>query len=188
MRVVAGRLKGRRLVAPEGPDVRPTADKARQAVFNIIEHGNLSERPLDGAVVVDVFAGTGAMGIEALSRGAARCTFVENNRAALVALDANLKACRLMSAEARVLRTDALRLPPASEPADLVFLDPPYGEGLGAPALGALAVGGWLRDGALCVLELARRDEFSPPAGFTLLDERRYGAARVVFLRYEMAS
>ena len=188
MRVVAGRLKGRRLVAPEGPDVRPTADMARQAVFNIIAHGGLSEQPLDGAVVVDLFAGTGAMGIEALSRCAARCTFVENNRAALVALDANLKACRLSAAEARVLRTDALKLPPASEPADLAFLDPPYGEGLGAPALEALVASGWLKTGALCALELGRRDELPPPAGFTLLDERRYGAARVVFLRYEKST
>ena len=185
MRVVAGRLKGRRLAAPDGPDVRPTADKARQAIFNIIEHGGLSERPLDGAVVVDLFAGTGAMGIEALSRGAARCTFVENDRTALAALAANLKTCGLGAAEARVLRTDALRLPPAPEPADLAFLDPPYGEGLGAPALEALATQGWLKHGALCVLELGRRDELAPPAGFTLLDERRYGAARVAFLRHE---
>lgn len=195
MRVVAGRLKGRRLVArlaraetrdaPAGPDVRPTSDKARQAIFNIIEHGGLSEAALDGAVVVDLFAGTGAMGIEALSRGAARCTFVENNRAALGALEANLKACGLGAAEARVLRLDATNLPPASENADLAFLDPPYGEGLAPPALRALAARGWLKRGALCVLELGLRDAFTPPEGFTLLDQRRYGAARIAFLRYD---
>ncbi|MSO74918.1 MAG: 16S rRNA (guanine(966)-N(2))-methyltransferase RsmD [Alphaproteobacteria bacterium] len=184
MRVVAGRLKGRKLSTPEGRDIRPTSDRAREAVFNIIVHSGLSERPLDGATVIDVFAGTGALGIEALSHGAARCTFVENNRAALAALDGNLKACGLGASEARVLRTDALRLPQASEPADLAFLDPPYGQGLAAPALQALAALGWLKPGVLCVLELGRRDDVTPPAGFILLDERSYGAARMVFLQY----
>ncbi len=195
MRVVAGRLKGRRLVAPparagardtpDGADIRPTSDKARQAVFNIIAHGSLFDRPLEGAVVVDLFAGTGALGIEALSRGAVRCIFVENNRTALAALDINLKTCGLSAAETRVVRSDAAKLPAATERADLVFLDPPYGEALGAPALEALSTRGWLNHGALIVLELGRHDEFASPAGFTPLDERRYGAARIVFLRFE---
>lgn len=184
MRVVAGRLRGRRLVAPEGHDVRPTSDRARQAIFNIIEHGGLIAAPLDDAFVIDAFAGTGAMGIEALSRGALHCTFVEHERAALAALETNLKTLGL-EASARVIRHDVLRLPPAPRRCALAFLDPPYGEGLAAPALEALAAKGWLAPGALCVVELGSRDAFAPPEGFTPLDERRYGAARIVFLCYE---
>ncbi|MSO69220.1 MAG: 16S rRNA (guanine(966)-N(2))-methyltransferase RsmD [Alphaproteobacteria bacterium] len=185
MRVVAGRLKGRRLDAPEGRDIRPTADKARQAIFNIIEHGTLTDQTLDGARVLDVFAGTGALGIEALSRGAAHCTFVEHNRAALAALEANLKACGLGPSEARVLQGNAVSLAHSNTPADFAFLDPPYGEDLAAPALQVLGARGWLKDGALCVLELGRQDAFTPPTGFSLLDERRYGAARILFLRFK---
>jgi 16S rRNA (guanine966-N2)-methyltransferase len=193
MRVVAGRLKGRRLVvrvaragardSPEGRDIRPTSDRAREAIFNIIVHGTLTDTPLEGARVIDLFAGTGAMGIEALSRGAAHATFVESAPAALDALSANLSALGLAGVS-RILRVDTRRLPAAPQPASFAFLDPPYGEGLAAPALEALAQGGWLAPGALCVLELGLRDPFEPPAGFTLLDERRYGAARVMFLRF----
>ena len=188
MRVVAGRLKGRKLGAPEGRDIRPTADKARQAIFNIIEHGTLTDHALEGARVIDVFAGTGALGIEALSRGAAHGTFIEHNRAALAALEANLKACGLGPSEARVLRSEAANLAHATTPADFAFLDPPYGEDLAAPALQTLGTRGWLKDGALCVLELGRQDDFTPPAGFVVLDERRYGAAHIVFLRFHKGS
>jgi len=184
MRVVAGRLRGRRLAAPEGRDVRPTSDRARQAVFNIIEHGGLSDAPLGGANVIDAFAGTGAMGIEALSRGAAHCSFVEKERAALAALQRNLDALGLKGS-ARIFRSDALSLPPTAAHAAFAFLDPPYGENLAAPALDSLARQGWLAQGALCIVELGARDDFTPPAGFTPLDERRYGAARIAFLRYE---
>lgn len=184
MRVVGGRLKGRKLAAPDGRDVRPTSDRARQAVFNILEHGTLLARPLEGARVLDAFAGTGAIGIEALSRGAARATFIERDAAALAALAANLKACKLGPDVAEILRGDALDPPPAREAVDLAFLDPPYGEGLAEPALSTLGKRGWLHAEALIVLELGARDSLAPPAGFELLDERRYGAARVLFLRY----
>ncbi|MGD9537534.1 MAG: 16S rRNA (guanine(966)-N(2))-methyltransferase RsmD [Alphaproteobacteria bacterium] len=184
MRVVAGRLRGRRLLAPEGRDVRPTSDRARQAVFNIIEHGGLAASPLDGANVIDAFAGTGALGIEALSRGATHCTFVEKERAALAALERNLDALGLKGA-ARIMRSDVPSLPPATAQAAFAFLDPPYGENLAASALDALARRGWLAQGALCIVELGARDDFAPPPGFTPLDDRRYGAARIAFLRYD---
>jgi 16S rRNA (guanine966-N2)-methyltransferase len=182
MRVGGGRLRGRRLVAPAGAEVRPTADKTRLAIFNIIAHGGLTEQPLEGARVLDVFAGTGALGIEALSRGARHATFIERDRRALASLRANLVGLGLEVAS-EVLALDATRLPPAHAPVHLAFLDPPYGEALGAPALEALAAGRWLVPGALVVLELGLDDPFEAPPGFAPLDERRYGAARVVFLR-----
>ena len=184
MRIVAGKHRGRRLAAPEGAGVRPTSDRAREALFNVLAH-----RPLhaDGkpilaeARVLDVFAGTGAMGLEALSRGAAHATFVERDRAALAALEKNIAELG-EAARSTILRTDALALPRAKEAASLAFLDPPYGEGLAEPALAALVKGGWLEDGAVVIVELGKRDALSPPAALTSLDERRYGAARFVIL------
>ncbi|MBM3483014.1 MAG: 16S rRNA (guanine(966)-N(2))-methyltransferase RsmD [Alphaproteobacteria bacterium] len=183
MRVVGGRLKGRKLAAPEGRELRPTSDRARQAVFNIIEHSELMTRPLEGATVLDAFAGTGAIGIEALSRGAAHATFIERESRALVTLASNLRACGLGPALAEILRADALNPPKARASVDLAFLDPPYREDLAPPALAALQSHGWLGDETLIVLELGARDVFDPPPGFEVRDERLYGAARVVFLR-----
>lgn len=189
MRVVAGRHKGRRLVAPCGRDVRPTADRTRQALFNILEHGHFVRgggSPLRGARVLDAFAGTGAMGLEALSRGADHVTFMETARPALDALERNIMACREED-RAEILRVDATRPPSAREPCSLAFLDPPYNSGLAAPCLAALAVRGWLVAGALCTVELAAGEAFAVPDGFAISDERRYGAARIVLLRYEGA-
>jgi 16S rRNA (guanine966-N2)-methyltransferase len=165
--------------------VRPTSDRAREALFNVLAHRPLradGKPALADARVLDVFAGTGAMGLEALSRGAAHATFVERDRTALAALEANIAALGETS-RATVLRADVLALPRAKEAANLAFLDPPYGEGLAAPALTALAKGGWLEDGALVIVELGKRDDLPAPAPFTPLDERRYGAARFVILR-----
>lgn len=187
MRIIAGRHRGRRLHAPAGTEVRPTADRAREALFNVLAHRDLrgDGKPiLVGARVLDVFAGTGAMGLEALSRGATHATFVERDRTVLAALERNI-ADLDETARASIHRADALNPPPAQEQASLIFLDPPYGENLAAPALNALAKAGWLAEGAIAVVELGRRDAFSPPAGFTPLDERVYGAARFVLLRYE---
>lgn len=186
MRIVAGKHRGRRLTGPEGAGVRPTSDRAREALFNVLAHRPLradSKPVLAGARVLDVFAGTGAMGLEALSRGAAHATFVERDRAALASLEKNI-ADLGEAARATVLRADALALPRAKETASLAFLDPPYGEGLAEPALDALTNGGWLEDGAVVIVELGKRDALSPPAPFTSLDERRYGAARFVLLRH----
>jgi 16S rRNA (guanine966-N2)-methyltransferase len=184
MRIVAGTFRGRPLVAPKGHLTRPTADRARQAIFNVLEHAAWSPA-LEGARVIDLFAGSGALGIEALSRGAAFCLFVERAEPARAAIRANLAALGL-EARARLDRRDAAALPArgvADAPCDLAFLDPPYGEGLGEAALTRLAAGGWLAADAVAVLERGADDAAGAPAGFELIDERRWGAARVSFLK-----
>jgi 16S rRNA (guanine966-N2)-methyltransferase len=187
MRVVGGRHRGRRLVAPPGAAVRPTSDRAREALFNILSHGDFAAAglPFADENVVDAFAGTGALGIEALSRGAARAVFIEIDRAALGSLRHNL-AMLDEEDSADVFPGDATR-PPRAPPyaAALALLDPPYRSGLAAPALTALDQRGWLAARALAVIELAARELFAPPAGFAILDERTYGAAKLVFLRRE---
>jgi len=163
--------------------VRPTSDRAREALFDILAHGRFAERPaFAGARVLDAFAGTGAFGLEALSRGAAHAAFIEQDRGVLAALRANI-AVLGEAQSATVLAADALHPPQAAAPVTLAFLDPPYGEDVAAPALAALAAAGWLAPDALVVVEVAARQKFIPPPGLTLLEERRYGAARLVFLR-----
>jgi 16S rRNA (guanine966-N2)-methyltransferase len=184
MRIIAGKHRGRALAAPEGGSVRPTSDRAREALFDILAHGRFADRPVfEEARVLDAFAGTGAFGLEALSRGAAQASFIEKDRTTLAALRANITALG-EEQHAAVLPGDALHPPKAGAPAALAFLDPPYAEDIAAPALAALAASGWLAPGALAVVELAAKRKFAPPKGFTLLEERRYGAARLVFLRF----
>ena len=183
MRIVAGKHRGRRIAAPPGDAVRPTSERAREALFNILAHGRFAPAPIfEDARVLDVFAGTGAFGLEALSRGARFATFIEKDRAAREALAANIKALG-ESGRTRLLAVDATLPPRADGPYDLVFLDPPYRSGLAAAALEALARTGWLSPDALVIVELAARSDFEPPAGFETLEERRYGAGRLVFLR-----
>jgi 16S rRNA (guanine966-N2)-methyltransferase len=185
MRIIAGSHRGRTLRAPEGLAVRPTSDRAREALFDILAHGRFAARPVyEDAHVLDAFAGTGAFGLEALSRGAAQAAFIEKDRAALAALRANIAACR-EERRVAVLAADALHPPAAAEPCTLAFLDPPYGEDLAAPALAALAKARWFAPQALIVVEVAAKQKLDPPSGFALLEERRYGAARLVFLRFE---
>jgi len=184
MRIVGGKHRGRRLLAPPGETVRPTSDRAREALFNILSHGRLAAEgvPFADAVVLDAFAGTGALGLEALSRDAAEALFIEQDREALAILRQNIAALG-EDAQARIIAGDATRPPRAPSACGLVFIDPPYRSGLAAPALAALDAAGWLMPGALAILELAAREELAPPTGFILLDERVYGAARLVFLR-----
>jgi 16S rRNA (guanine966-N2)-methyltransferase len=183
MRIVAGKHRGRRIATPPGNIVRPTSERAREALFNILAHGRLAPAPVfEDARVLDVFAGTGAFGLEALSRGARFATFIEKDRDAREALAANIKALG-ESGRTRLLAVDATLPPRADGPYDLVFLDPPYRSGLEAPALAALARTGWLSPDTLVIVELAARSDFEPPAGFETLEERRYGAGRLVFLR-----
>ena len=191
MRIVAGRHRGRRIGAPPGDAVRPTSDRAREAVFNILAHGGFGAGGASivaGAVVLDAFCGTGAMGLEALSRGAARAVFIDNEPQSLVAVRANIAALR-EQATARVIAADATRPPPRPKdlpPATLAFFDPPYAEALAGAALAAFAEGGWLAPGTICVVEeAARAPDLAPPAGFTGLQSRRYGAARITLLRYD---
>ena len=185
MRIIGGKWRGRRLAAPEGRAVRPTIDRVRESLFNVIEHGrhtNGDGSLLPGVRVLDGFAGTGALGLEALSRDAAHVTFIDSDRAALAVLEANIAELGA-AAETTVLRADCLTPPRATEPCGLILLDPPYGQGLAEPALQALDAQGWIAPGALCVVELRRDDAFEPPDGFEPLDDRHYGATRIVLLR-----
>lgn len=186
LRIVGGTHRGRRLIAPAGEGVRPTSDRAREALFNILSHGEFAAAglPFADRAVLDAFAGTGAFGLEALSRGAAAAAFIESEPAARLALRRNVAALG-ETGRARIIAGDATRPPRAAFACALVFLDPPYRSGLGAPALTALAAAGWLAPDAFAVIEVAAHEDFRPPAGFTLFDERVYGAARLVFLRRE---
>jgi len=178
MRIIAGSWRGRALLTPSGRSIRPTSDRAREALFAILEHGH---PPLRGARFLDLFCGTGAVGLEAASRGAAEVWLVDRGREALALAAANL--ARLGNpAGARLIDGDASRLGPARRAFDLVFLDPPYRSGLALPALAGLA-GGWLAPGAGIVVELAAKEDLSLPEGYALEQERRYGAARFAFLR-----
>lgn len=192
MRIVAGRHRGRAIQAPADDSVRPTSDRVRENLFNILAHGKLSADGtplLAEARVLDAFAGSGALGLEALSRGAAHAVFLEQDMTALECLNRNVTALG-EGKHATLVQADACHPPPPGKvrgdpaPRDLVFLDPPYLSGLAAKALAALAASGWLADGALAVAELDAKDAFVPPAGFTLADERRYGRTRIVLLRW----
>lgn len=185
MRIVAGSLKGRAIVAPEGQGTRPTSDRARQAVFNVLEHAAWAE-PLDGMRVIDLYAGSGALGFEAISRGAAFALFVETDEEARGAIRENADAWGLMG-RTRVHRRSAtdlgLRPRPDGEPFDLAFLDPPYRKGLGEQTLRGLLDGDWLKPGALVVFERGSDEPEIDTPGYQRLDARDYGAARVLFLR-----
>lgn len=184
MRLVSGRWKGKALVAPAGDATRPTSDRARQAIFNILEHAPWSSG-LAGAKVLDLFAGTGGLGLEALSRGAAHCLFVDTDPAARAALATNIEACSAQGIS-RVWKRDATDLGamPASAngPFDLVFLDPPYAKGFDVAALKGLRQG-WLRDEALIMLERGRGEVPLQAEGYETIDSRSYGAAEVIFLK-----
>jgi 16S rRNA (guanine966-N2)-methyltransferase len=184
MRIVSGRWKGKALVAPTGEATRPTSDRARQAVFNIIEHAPWSPGLRD-ARVLDLFAGTGALGLEAVSRGAASCLFLDTDHAARAAVMTNIETCAAQGVT-RVWKRDAACLDPmpasANGPFDWVFLDPPYGKGQDVAALTGLAKG-WLTADAIVMLERGRGEGLLVAPDFEVLDARDYGAAHVVFLR-----
>ena len=178
-RIIAGKHRGRRLEVPAGDRVRPTAERLREALFSILQH---QTPPLAGARFVDLFAGSGAVGLEALSRGAVHLIAVEADRTAAAALKRNLETLG-ETGRCRLLVADATRLARTAEPACIVYLDPPYQSGLAQPALLSLMAQGWLGPETLVVVELAAKEPFAPPAGFAVQDERRYGAGRIVLLR-----
>ena len=186
MRITGGRFGGRALGRPKDRSVRPTSDKVRQAVFNILAHNDFDPGfALEGARVIDLFAGTGAMGIEAISRGARFCLFVDESAESRALLRTNVEALQLTGI-AKIWRRDATELGPMSPgaggPFNLAFLDPPYRKNLAAPALSSLIAGNWLAPKALVVVEGAE-DESRPEApDFIKVDERVYGDTRVVFL------
>ncbi|MBM1221916.1 16S rRNA (guanine(966)-N(2))-methyltransferase RsmD [Ponticoccus sp. SC2-23] len=183
MRIIAGRHRGLTLAAvgvgDKGASLRPTSDRVREALFNVLTGGRFGD-PVTGAHVLDLFAGTGALGLEALSRGAAHATFVDDGRVAQNLIRQNLRRAG-RDEDARVLKVDVRSLPTAEEGADLVFLDPPYAKGLGAPALGVARAQGWIAPGAVVVWE--ERSPQPPPAGFSLIEHRRYGDAHLTFLK-----
>jgi len=182
MRVVGGRLRGRNLAAPASREIRPTADRLRESLFNILVHAY--ENPIEGARVLDLFAGTGALGIEAISRGAGFALFVDNGAEARALLRNNVEALGL-GGVTKVFRRDATNLGPAHpvEPFSLVFLDPPYGKGLAEKALASLRDGGWLTKEALLVVEEAKAATLTTPEGFVELERRAYDDTEFVFLK-----
>ena len=179
MRIVGGRLKGRVLHAPASRAIRPTSERLRESIFDILAHRHDA---VEGARVVDLFAGSGALGIEALSRGAEFALFVDNGVEARALLRANVEALAL-GGVTRIWRADATRLgkAPAGPPFTLAFLDPPYDKGLAGPALAALCEGGWLAADALVVVEEAAKAEIAAPPALELVDERVYGETRIAF-------
>ncbi|MDE2134668.1 MAG: 16S rRNA (guanine(966)-N(2))-methyltransferase RsmD [Alphaproteobacteria bacterium] len=185
MRITGGIFGGRALVAPSDDRVRPTSDKVRQAIFNILLHNDFGVT-LQGARAADLFAGTGALGIEALSRGASFCLFVDDAAESRAVIRQNVEALALTGAS-KIWRRDATKLGPmaagAGGPFELVFLDPPYRKGLIAPALASLRQDGWLADGAVLVAEAAADDDNPCTDVFVRLGDRIYGDTRVLFLR-----
>jgi 16S rRNA (guanine966-N2)-methyltransferase len=179
MRIIGGRLKGRVRVAPSSRALRPTSDRLRESIFDILEHRYPGH--VEGARAVDLFAGSGALAIEALSRGARFALFVDNGAEARALLRANVEALGL-GGVTRIWRADATRLgsAPAGGPFRLAFLDPPYGQNLAGPALASLVAGGWLEPDALCLVEEAAKAEIAAPAGLAVMDQRTYGDTRIV--------
>lgn len=183
MRIVAGRFKGAALATPKSQATRPTSDRLRETIFNILSHG--LDFDLDGVRVLDLFAGTGALGFEAISRGARHCTFIEEAAEARGIIRRNMETLGLNGA-AKIFRRDACRLgePGTIEPFDLLFADPPYDNGLGEKALISAAAGGWLKPGALCVLEERASASLETPEAFAEVDHRTVGDSQVVFMRF----
>lgn len=183
MRIVAGKFRGTRIEAPKGLATRPTSDRVRQALFNVLEHG-APHFNFEGARVLDLFAGSGALGLEALSRGARFCLFVEESAAARAAIRRNVEALGLTGIT-KIWRRDATKLGERGTQLafDLVLLDPPYGRGLGEQALAGLIEGGWCGEDAIVVLEERADAEISLPAPLTEIDARTYGESQIRIAR-----
>jgi 16S rRNA (guanine966-N2)-methyltransferase len=180
VRIVGGEFRGRALAAPRSQSIRPTGDRTREAVFNVIAHNHPGR--LEGARVLDLFAGTGALGLEALSRGAAHCVFIEESAEGRGLIRTNVEAMGLQG-RTRIFRRDATSIGEVGTimPFNLVFADPPYGKGLGERALAAALAGGWLKADSLVLVEEAAASPFQPPAGLSLVERRSYGDTVVTF-------
>lgn len=180
MRITGGEFRSRKIIAPEGDSVRPTSDKMRQVIFNMLVKYGLPA----GVAVLDVFCGTGALGLEALSRGASTGVFIDQSKKSLECCRANVAALKVAD-RARLIHCDALRPGGAEgEAAGLVFLDPPYRKNLVMPALEALAAGGWIAGGAICVAETEEEADVPAFDGFALLDSRAHGGTKLLFFQY----
>lgn len=185
MRIVGGKFRGHSVAPPHGSATRPTSDRVRESIFNILAHG-IEGLELEDARVLDLFAGTGALGLEAISRGARFCQFVEESAEARGLIRKNADALGVIG-QVKIWRRDATKLGPcAPQPGfDLVFADPPYGKGLGDKALASLIEGQWLNPGAIVVLEEALASPVPPLSGLALIDTRDYGETRIRFYRQE---
>ena len=181
MRIITGRFRGAKLMTPDGNTTRPTADRTREALFNMLGHGEYRTLLRD-AHVADVCAGSGSVGLEALSRGAAHATFFEIDRHAQAALKANIAKCRAEGMTS-LLPQDARKAGRPKQPCQLIFIDPPYHKGLAEQCLEALLAKGWLAQGGLVVVQTHPEEPFEAPSALEVVDERKYGAARLYFLR-----
>jgi 16S rRNA (guanine966-N2)-methyltransferase len=183
MRIVAGKFRGAGIEAPKGLTTRPTSDRVRQALFNVLEHG-APGLDFDGLRVLDLFAGSGALGLEALSRGARFCVFIEESAAARAAIRGNVEALGLTGVT-KIWRRDATKLGAAGalQPFELIFCDPPYGQGLGERALAAAVEGGWTGPGAVAILEERAGLDIAWPAPFEEIDRRHYGGTEIAIAK-----
>ncbi len=183
MRIVGGKFRGREIKGPDSLATRPTSDRVRESIFNILAHG-LTDFTLEEARVLDLFAGTGALGLEAISRGAKFCCFIEEDQPARGVIRTNADSCGVIG-QCKIWRRDATDLGPAAPqtPFTLAFVDPPYAKGLGEKALASLVLGGWLVPGAIVVLEENEKAFVPDVSGLTLLDTRIYGETSVRFYR-----
>lgn len=186
MRIVGGTLKGKSLFSPKDNAVRPTSDRVRESLFNILAHG-IEGLELEGAYIADLFAGTGALGIEAMSRGAVWCLFVDDAAASRGLIRENTMTLGL-NGKSKISRQDATDIGPRSRRSpefDLVFADPPYDKGLGEKALASLHIHGWLKENAIVVLEESKRATVEMPDCFDIIDTRNYGDTQIIIARYK---
>ncbi len=183
MRIVAGRLKGRRLAEPRNKGIRPTSDRARETIFNVLQHG--CDLDFEGKRILDLFAGTGALGLEAMSRGASFGLFVENAAESRALIRTNVETLG-QNGKTKIYRRDATSLGEAGSLGifDVAFIDPPYGKQRAEAALTSLYKGSWLCDGAICLVEEWRKAELELPACYDIIDERELAETQLVFLRY----
>lgn len=182
-RIVSGQFRGRRLIVPKGRDIRPTTDRMRERLFSMLTHSRYPD--LNGAYVADMFAGTGALGLEALSRGAKHITFVEKAPASVTVLKSNIETLNVAN-EVKLLQASATSLPAPHQPCDFIFMDPPYRKGLVEPTLGSILTQSWLAKGGVIICELASDDPLSLPTGFEIIDERTQGQQRILFLAHSV--
>ena len=179
MRIIAGKYRGRKLHAPSDMDIRPTTDKMRERIFSMLQHSRYPG--LHGARVLDVFAGTGALGLEALSRGAGHITFVEKSTKSIALLNKNISSMKVGD-ETTIIKSRASSVKTTTNPCDFIFMDPPYGKGLLEPSIIHLLENGWLADRGVIIAELGSNETLEVPDTLTLIDERKQGNQRILFL------
>jgi 16S rRNA (guanine966-N2)-methyltransferase len=186
LRIIAGKHRGRKIFMKDGSDIRPTGGRAREAIFNILLHGKFGgaeNSPLIDKRVIDLFCGSGALGLEALSRGAAHVTFVDQSADSITLVKSNIEYFG-ETQNTKTFRSDSANLPKAQAKYSLAFMDPPYKSGLAPKALESLANGGWLEKDAVAVAEVSQKETIDVPPMYTLIDQRDYGNNRIYFLRY----